>query len=276
MDRRTIGIVLVACLLVAVVAVRGAAGRTVSGQPFGSVSPSPRPTAGSCLAPLKSMDQVNTVIDVVPVVPCSQPHSAEILSVATLDPAVWRTRPDVNDARFTGGTLAHACDQLAGRFVGWGARARSGRISVRFFTRLTVPGDLEWQLGQRWYSCELMPGVFDFPLSYVGSARNASIGTPPGAFANCAPEVGAEVVSCDRPHHAEQLTISFGYSQPSPAACRAMVAKVINTPDPTFGGRLSVLVRSSGGSSACWVTTIAGRSLTATLINHGPGPLALS
>jgi hypothetical protein len=51
---------------------------------------------------------------------------------------------------------------------------------------------------------------------------------------------------------------------------------VIGTPDPTFGGQLAVLARSDSGVTSCWVTTTSSRSLTATLINHGAGPLPLT
>lgn len=274
-DRRCVGAAMLLLVVVAVLCIPGVLGRNLSGAAGPAVHVDPRPTVGDCLAPLTTPDQLNSIVDLVPAVPCAQAHSAEVLAVGTLDPMLFTGRPTVADPHFTNGAMSQRCDSLAGRFLGWGSRPALPRISVPFFTKLTVPGDLEWQLGQRWYSCELLPGVLDFPISYHGTARNASTGTPPGAFGNCSDGPGELAVSCDRPHHAEQLTSSVGQSSASASTCLILAARIIGTPDPTFGGRLAVLGRDRGSGSACWVTTTSSRSLTATLINHGAGPLPL-
>ena len=273
MDRRFAGGTIMVLILVAIMCAPGVVGRSIIGAPAPAVHVNPRPVPGDCLGPLETPAQLNSVFDVVPTVPCTQPHSAEVLAVGRLDSRTWPKRPSVSDAAFTSGALSQQCDQLAGRFLGWGTKSAVPRIQVSFFTRLTVPADLEWQLGQRWYSCEVLPGVLDFPISYDGSARNASVGTPPGAFANCSEGPGQLPVSCDRPHHAELLTRSYRSAAPTTAACRQLVGKVIGTSDPTFGGQLAVLARADGGVSSCWVTTTSSQSLVATLINHGSGPL---
>jgi hypothetical protein len=275
-DRRFAGGTVMVLILVAILCVPAVVGRSVWGSAAPAVHVDSRPEPGNCLAPLQTPDQLNSVFDVVPPVPCSTPHSAEVLAVGTLDPRTWPNRPKVGDAAFTGGALSQRCDQLAGRFLGWGVKNALPRINVSFFTRLTVPGDVEWKLGQRWYSCELMPGVLDFPISYRGTARNASTGTPPGAFANCSEGPGELAVSCDRPHHAELLTRSYSRVAPTADYCRRLVSSVIGTADPTFGGQLALLARGDSGVSSCWVTTTSSRSLTETLINHGPGPLPLT
>ncbi len=273
MDRRCAGGLLMAVILVAVLCVPGILGRSLPGRAVPGVHVDPRPQVGDCLGPLATPDQLNSVVDLVPHVPCGEPHSAEVLAVGTLDPKTWPKRPTVTDATFTGGPLSQHCDQVAGRFLGWGSRTAIPRIQVSFFTRVTVPGDIEWQLGQRWYSCELMPGLLDYPISYTGTARDASIGTPPGAFASCAVEPDELPVSCDRPHHAELLTRSFGQRWATTADCVRLTGEVMQTPDPTFGGQLAVISRTQGSGFACWVTTTSTRSLVATLINHGAGPL---
>ena len=276
MDRRFAGGMMLVLIVVAVLCAPGVLGRSLQGQAAPAVHVDPRPTPGDCIAPLETPEQLNSVFDVVPAVPCTQPHSAEVLSVGTLDASQFHGRPTVSDADFVSGTLSQQCDQLAGHFLGWGTRTALPRIPVSFFTRLTVPDDLQWKLGQRWYSCELMPGVLDFPISYNGTAKDASTGTPPGAFANCSDGPGELAVSCDRPHHAEQLTRSFGQTSPTTDNCVQLVGKVIGTADPTFRGQLAVLARSDGNANGCWVTTTSSRSLTATLINHGTGPLPYS
>ena len=276
MDRRFVGGTVMVLILVAVLCAPGIAGHRVTGSAVAAVHVDARPEPGDCIAPLQTPAQLNSVFDVVPAVPCSAPHSAEVLAVGNLDEHAWPKRPAIGDTSFTSGTLSRQCDQLAGRFLGWGAKNSLARINVSFFTRLTVPGDVEWKLGQRWYSCELMPGVLDFPISYSGTARNASTGTPPGAFANCSDGPGELAVSCDRPHHAELLTRSYSRVPPTTDYCRRLVGTVVRSADPTFAGQLAVLARGEGGVASCWVTTTSSRSLTATLINHGSGPLPLS
>jgi hypothetical protein len=274
-NRRASAALLAALVLGVLLGVPAVTGHTVVGQAVPAVKLSPRPQPGQCLAPLQTPAQLNTVVDVVPVVACSAPHSAEFLTVRTLDPADWPKRPDVTDAKFTNGALSQACNQLAGQYLGWGTRSALHRISVSFFTRLTVSDELQWSAGQRWYACELMPGLLDFPISWTGTARNANNGTPPGAFAKCADEPAATAVQCDRPHHAEQLTQTFGGQALDAQACTVLAGKVIGTTDPTFGNRLAVVARNVNGGTACWVITTSARSLTGTLINHGDAPLPL-
>jgi hypothetical protein len=274
-DRRTRAALLAVLVVGTLLGVPAVTGHTVAGRGVAAVTLSPRPEAGQCLAPLQTPDQLNTVVDVVPFVPCSSPHSAELLTVRTLDPVDWPRRPDVTDAKFTGGELSASCDQLAAKYLGWGSQNADHRISVNFFTRLTVSGEQEWAAGQRWYACELMPGTLDFPISWTGTARDANHGTPPGPFAKCADEPAAPRVPCDRPHHSEQLTQTYGGRPLDAAECTRLVRRVIGTPDPTFGGRLAVVARNLNGGTACWVTTTSSRSLTGTLINHGAAPLPL-
>lgn len=277
-DRRNVGIVLLSLILVAVLCVPGLLGRNLGGSAAPAVHVHAALQVGECLAPLDTPDQLNTVVDLVPTVPCSEPHSAEVLAVGRID---QKTRPTVADQSFTTGPLSQQCDQLAARFLGWGRKDALPRIQVSFFTRLTVPGELEWRLGQRWYGCELLPGVLDYPISYRGTALDASFRTPPGAFANCSDGPGDLAVSCDQPHHAEELTRTYrsvaarGSAAATNAVCEQLAGQVIGTTDPTFGGQLAVLTRMQGGASECWMTTTSSLSLVATLINHGSAPLPL-
>lgn len=272
MDRRYVGIALMSLILVAVLCLPGLLGRNLAGSAVPAVHVDAPLRVGECLAPLDTPEQLNSVVDLVPTVPCTAPHSAEVLVVGRIE---QKTRPTISDQHFTTGPQSRQCDQRAAEFVGWGRKTALPRIQVSFFTRLTVPGDLEWQLGQRWYSCELLPGVLDFPISYRGTALDASFRTPPGAFANCSDGPGEPAVSCDRPHHAEQLTRTYGRADTTNAVCDRLAGQVIGTTDPTFGGRLDVLTRVQGGASECWVSTTPKLRLTGTLINHGNAPLPL-
>ncbi|SDO26705.1 Septum formation [Nakamurella panacisegetis] len=275
MDKRFVGAVLIALMAVAVITVPGVLGRRLTGSAAPALHVNPPLEIGNCLGPLNTPQELNTIVDVVPVVACTRAHSAEVIAVGRIDPVDYPVRPTVADAAFTSGPLSEQCDQAAAKFLGWGTKNTVPRIQVSFFTRLTIPGELEWRLGQRWYACELMPGVLDYPISYDGTAQNASFRTPPDAFANCADGPGETRISCREPHHAEQLTSSYGKSAGGDGNCRALVAKVIGTSDPTFNGQLAVLSRVQGGASQCWVTTTSSRYLTATLINHGSRPLPL-
>lgn len=274
-SRRTSAALLGALVLVVLLGVPAVTGHTVAGQGLPEIQLSPRPQPGQCVAPLQTPTQLNTVVDVVPIVPCTAPHSAELLTVRTLDPADWPKRPDITDGQFTNGALSVACNELAGQYLGWGTKSALHRVSVSFFTRLTVPSELQWSAGQRWYACELMPGVLDFPLSWTGTARNANNGTPPDVFATCAEKAAELRVSCHRPHSAEQLTQTYAGQPMDARDCALLAGRVIGTPDPTFGNQLAVVARQVNGGTACWVTTTSTRSLTGTLINHGAAPLPL-
>src|SRR3954462_12597628 len=106
---------MVVLILVAICCAPGIAGRSLRGFPAPAVHVNPRPSPGDCLAPLDSPEQLNSVFDVVPVVPCSAAHSAEVLTVGTLDSRSWPTRPSVDDSAFTNGPLSQRCDRLAGK-----------------------------------------------------------------------------------------------------------------------------------------------------------------
>ena len=275
MDKRFVGLVLIALMAIAVIAVPGVLGRHLPGAATPAVHVDPPLEVGNCLAPLDSPQQLNTIVDLVPVVACSDAHSAEVIAVGWIDAVDYPVRPTVGDAAFTSGPLSQQCDQAAGKFLGWGTKNTLPRIQVSFYTRLTIPGDLEWSLGQRWYACELMPGVLDYPITYNGTAQNASFRTPPSAFANCSDGPDETPISCNEPHHAEQLTSRYSKSTSSNGNCTTLAGEIIGTADPTFAGQLAVLARVQGGASQCWVTTTSSRDLTATLINHGSGPQTL-
>lgn len=228
MDRRQIGILLMSLVLVAVLCTPGLLGRHLSGSAAPAVHVRAPLRVGQCLASLATPAELNTVVDLVPPVPCEQPHSAEVLAIGRIEADA---RPTVADQSFTTGALSQQCDQLAARFLGWGKKSTLPRIQVSFFTRLTLPGALEWQLGQRWYGCELLPGVLDYPISYRGTALDASLRTPPGAFANCSNGPDELAISCDRPHHAEQLTRTYGAGALTNTGCSELAGRVIGTAD---------------------------------------------
>ena len=77
-------------ILVTILAVPGVLGRSLSGAAVPAVLVNPRPSVGDCLAPLATPDQLNSLVDLVPVVECSEPHSAHVLKVGSLDPNLWR------------------------------------------------------------------------------------------------------------------------------------------------------------------------------------------
>ena len=104
-------------ILVAVLCLPAVVGRNVPGSPAAAVHVDPRPQPGDCLAPLQTPDQLNSVFDVVPPVPCGTPHSAEVLAVGTLDARTWPKRPAVGDAAFTSGALSQRA--ISSRGASW-------------------------------------------------------------------------------------------------------------------------------------------------------------
>src|ERR1700712_5432995 len=119
-DRRVAGGTIIVLLLVAVFCAPGIAGRSVSGAAVPAVAVDPRPTPGDCLGVLQNPSQLYSIFDVVPVVPCAEPHSAEVVAVGTLDPTLWKRRPEITDSAFTSGSLSQHCDQMAVRYIDYG------------------------------------------------------------------------------------------------------------------------------------------------------------
>ena len=100
MDKRFVGLVLIVLMAIAVVTIPGVLGRHLPGAATPAVHVNPPLTVGDCLGPLETPQELNTIVDLVPAVPCTDAHSAEVVTVGRIDPVDYPVRPTVHDAAF--------------------------------------------------------------------------------------------------------------------------------------------------------------------------------
>jgi hypothetical protein len=279
-QRRLTGIGLLAAAIAAVLVVPGVLGRPEAGTP--RIGPIPgAPVQGSCLSPITTNAELESLIDDVPVVPCSSPHGAEITLVANFDSIAFPNPgwPTSNHDPIFNEPIA-VCDTQNARFTGVTGISPVDRVLPRYRSKVAIPNQVQWLAGQRWYACEVLPDT-TLPLRYRGTAEGALFGVPPSQYATCARAPHSAAVPCDRPHSAEQLTM--GYRGPIQAwpplpppngdDCRELAGSIIGTSDPEFGGRIEIIGWFDGSGLSCWLQAADGRLLVGTLIGHGSGPL---
>jgi len=270
-NRRAVAVVAFAVAALSVLVLPGAIGRNTVGLPVAGSVPA-APQDGACRAPLTSAAQVVGYEDAVPVVPCSEPHSGEIVYVGSIASDL---RPD--DAAADASILIRIedqCDDLARRFVA-GVRDSHplGRVDPRSRGRLTLPTQVQWAQGQRWWSCQVVPASGAMPSAWEGTARLAALKRPPATFANCADGVNGAPVDCALPHTAELLSWN-DTPERGVTGCLEVVAAIMNVEDPTVGGKLEIVGRKTQAWTSCWVHSISG-PLTDTVIDLGDAPLPL-
>jgi hypothetical protein len=137
-------------------------------------------------------------------VACDGPHNAETFHVAAL-PAEVTERPALGDRHYW--AAYDACEAQSKKFLGGDWHA------ARLYLSVFVPTPPQWDVGARWYACQLaelktvLPGEV---LSRTASLRNALTG--PAALAHrCTDVVGLTddgwedmvAVDCAQPHDAE-------------------------------------------------------------------------
>ena len=282
MQRRWSGLALLAVAAAAMLVIPGVAGQPMAGIPLIAPIPGP-PAQRSCLAPITTSTELDSLVDAVPVVPCSSSHGAEITLQQNFFPIApnspWPTSnrdPIFNEP-------ISVCSDQNDSYVGTSGTSDFDRVLPRYRTKVTIPSEVQWLAGQRWYTCEVLPDV-DLPLHYDGTVEQALHGIPPTPFATCAPAPHAPATRCDRPHSAEQLSLTLRdptQSSPPPRSntadqCRELAKKIIGTSDPEFDGQLEITDWLDGTGLSCWLQAANGRLLVGTLIGHGSGPLPLT
>ncbi len=139
-------------------------------------------------------------------------------------------------------------------------------------------------LGQRGFTCQMIPDVRDGPIEFSGTIAGArAAARPPAILGTCENAVGGAAITCTAPHLAEQLT-----DAPAPRTFRALksedvttrppctllAARIIGTGDPTYGGQLLITDHREPLAQSCWVESADGVPLVESLIGHGGAPLA--
>jgi hypothetical protein len=213
--------------------------RSTTSTTAGGTTPDPadgEPQVGHCLEPLTP--SLTSAPQLPTVVPCTDPHGGEIVSVSTLDAGAKAAYPAVGDTIEGADAARTACDGDGSklgefdRFAG-DNRLRSAKtreeavgahdawIVSSLEPALFVPDPAGWVDGQRWVVCAAVLENSNIALSsYRGSARGRRVpGKLPEAFAWCRTDDqqgNFQLVGCDRPHSLEQVA-SFRVAGPDAA-----------------------------------------------------------
>ncbi|MDQ6658535.1 MAG: septum formation family protein [Actinomycetota bacterium] len=273
--RRYCGYALLTAAVLAALCVPSLVGRNTNGAPI-AAPPDPPPHVGQCRAPIERPEELGRLIG-ARLVDCGNPHSAEVVSVGQLDPStgypLTAAAPSLTDP-------GKQCAADALTFVAAMPAVRGKPTALHVFpqfrTEVTVPIRAQWDAGQHWYSCQILPAIEDLPVSYTGTASRAAIGPLPAAFGRCAQSIDGDPTPCSEPHSAEQISLS----QPIPANnktdildCRQLAEGIIGAHDPTFGGALSLTSWRSDSTVACWATATTSSEMVGTLVGWGDRPL---
>ncbi len=236
----------------------------------GSAAPLPPPPAiGSCLA---------IGADGPGVVPCDQPHWAEVYQ--TWPPDLFTDRwassgdgavPRAVDTDHSGGTPpagGSLCMSLIGDYLGAAPTSKDAlwaRASMLVVAQyITAPAD-QGVGGHRWSACVVTAPDGE---AYVGTMHNGGVpGNPaPAKFQSCVVSgsgTGVGIVSCDHAHRIEilgwlqvsdQMVADGTLVLPPPAqiqqSCVDLARSVTGADDPTYGGQLRISARP-----LTWVAT---------------------
>jgi hypothetical protein len=285
--RRLVGVaVVLAVLLVGAVASRltwpGSAGRATATTQV-------RPAVADC---------VRTLPGWLFVVPCAQPHVAEVVVVVPV-------QSSSTDEAFT-----RVCQSEIEAYTGQPADGVLGPDWVAPFVSVT-PGSFSPAAGTStdasapdpWRACLVQPAI-SAGLSYTGTLRGVGgSGAVPAAASVCFRTTGNptwSAVPCTTPHLGEVVarrafTVAIDQSfldvETDPtllAGCAAEIGARTGLADPTAGGALSVGLSDISANSNfpgdatsivatvdCTVSVAHGGRLTGSLLGIGDGPLPL-
>lgn len=272
--RRYYGYALLTAAVLAALCVPSLVGRNTNGAPI-AAPPDPPPHVGQCRAPIERPEDLGKLIG-ARLVDCGNPHSAEVVSVGQLDLSagypLTAAAPSLTEP-------AKQCAADALAYVGVVTSTGTSsavHVAPQFRTEVTVPIRAQWDAGQHWYSCQILPASEDLPVSYTGTVSYAAVGPLPAAFGRCAQSIDGNPTPCSEPHSAEQISLS----QPLPANnqidildCRHLADGIIGAHDPTFGGALSLTSWRSASTVACWATSTTSSEMVGTLVGWGDRPL---
>jgi hypothetical protein len=283
-DRRLLGVALLAVLVAAGSIAHAVAGWQTPGTAV-TAPPPAEPVTGTCLGRMTDDVQLAAPVDMVQAVPCADPHSSEIFFVGSLVGSDYPFRADrelIGTAEMQ--RAQRVCHDKARRYLGEFEDNARWRVAPRTYTKVSVPSRAAWGLGQRWFTCQVVPDVHDGPIEFAGTIAGARAAVhPPAILGTCANAVGGAVMTCTAPHLTEQLTdapaprtfrVLKSEDVPSRPSCMALAATIIGTSDPTFGGQLLITDHQEVLAQSCWAESANGTPLVESLIGHGAAPLA--
>ncbi len=276
MERRLAGMVVLLVALTVLVAAPRLLSPALVARPSALPLPLP-PAVGSCLRWEPALT----------VVPCTAPHAAEVTAGWTAVATV-RTADD-GDSRCRAAAFQYVGLTLVGAAQVW--RPAFGNRSWQ------VPAPPAERAGDRgWSVCVVAPAL---AAVSVGSVRDQGRNplSRPAAFGMCL-TVDAILVACDRPHRVEYLTDAVGFARSLigereadnwRTGCGELAAALLDTGDPTFGGRLTIEFRtvpadprsgfdppSSIAFALCAVVVDGDRDLIGSVYGLGAGALPLA
>lgn len=313
-NRRVIGITVVAFALLAVLVVPGLVARPLAGRATTIPIPAP-PQVGDCvldpIGPAVSDTTTNTWVLPSPRYGrCGPAHTAEVIEVAAEVPAVSTdpiTGQPVAGTQFD--PVVGVCGRTLAGYIGMDGVTGDGEFDgwiPSFMVGTAVIGPHPWQRadGQRWAACVVMASDehgLTVPMSTVvrGALRTGTMGSQ---FGLCLNLIGttSSMVPCAEVHRTEWFgNASWAADAAKPGVtlegCRRLVAAATLIPAATIDRSLTIEVdveqadRSGDvaehGATAdevqwtqatCKVTARNGRSLEGSLLGLGTRPIPLA
>ncbi len=312
-DRRAVGLTVLALALLAALVVPGFASRSVAGRATTVPVPAP-PQVGDCvldpIGPAVSDATNNTWVLPSPRYGrCDVSHTAEVIEVAANVPTVT-TDPNTGQPVMTTqfDPVMGMCGRTLAGYIGMdGVTSRGGFEGwfPSFMVTTSVIGPRPWQRadGQHWAACVVLAADehgLTVPTTTVvrGALPTGTIGAQ---FGLCQSVVGnvSSVVPCGEPHSTEwfgNASWAAGDADPgiTAAGCRRLVAAATLIPAATIDRSLTIRVKveytnRSGdvvehGATAdeikwtqasCEATATNGRSLEGSLLGLGTRPIPL-
>jgi hypothetical protein len=282
MDRRLVGSLLVAVVLVAAISVPAWGGLRITGRGVAIELPAD-PKVGDCIfdasaamamavlqqlpSSVTAVVNVNQSVTGLPVIagPCDgRPVVGEVvamISLPSLEPGGPPTREHDVTQQCRAATLRYAgLEQVGDRFtladrpvsdpVTW-------NLSMHIQNSRLMPSALLRSAGRSWSACVASPPGLTRHHGTVAVAYGG--GELPNEFGTCwdSREVTASIrsVGCEDSHVAELMSMGTVHdrSATTPAAirssCASVAAQVMGRADPTAGGRLAVRVSPDGDTT---------------------------
>lgn len=310
-DRRRIGLLLIAVVLLVAVAVPVAAGRTIAG--VAQSAPVPQaPTVGECVGQKFSGgwdvigdDASQYRYPGLVVGDCRRAHYGEVVAVIT-HPTAPKVTVEAN-VHTVDDQNVDACLEAARRYQGNDAAPATSTPLFGYWVLISdatavplAPITRQRAAGQHWLACATyLPDVstenMKSPVAYQGSLRGArSTGVGRDYWGDCPDQLHWNQMSfsgCSYPHHGEVFGGGALSQTTSRAAlttsCARLVAQISKNADLVRDGRLSVSVQATNPNSEtvsgptiptassieCGVVTTGDRALTGSLIAIGTGPI---
>ncbi|SDP11857.1 hypothetical protein SAMN04515671_2976 [Nakamurella panacisegetis] len=200
--------------------------------------------------------------------------------------------PEIDDSVGSLMGTAGSCWADASRYIGLPVVDGSAALPAGFLPTSVVAWEPELQVrGQRiradalqratgrdWTACLVRPQDLHV---YLGTVRAAlERGAAPAEYADCATVLGqgwSASVPCSQPHLTEHLgsamvatgSVSHSALQNS---CSAFAARLLQVPDPTYGGQLQVTA-VTGNVTTCDINSIGDARLVGSLIGLAGRPI---